>query len=92
MKTINFKELVISLDVAKTKKQTMDVREQFANILYTHVNGIAAHSLAMTIYRSDGALDISDEDANFINAVSAQFCTPAFIDAINNQLNKEEKQ
>ena len=91
MKTINFKELAISLDVAQTKKQTVDAREQFANILYTHVNGIAAHSLAMTIYRSDGAVDVSDEDANFINAVSAQFCTPAFIDAINEQL-KEVKQ
>jgi hypothetical protein len=91
MKTINFKEFVLSLDIAGTKKQTVDVREEFANILYSRVNGIAAHSLAMAIYRSDGALDITDEDAKFINAVSAQFCTPAFIDAINEQLNKEEK-
>ncbi|GHT62763.1 hypothetical protein FACS189451_07890 [Bacteroidia bacterium] len=91
MKKINFKEFTIKLDIAGTKKQTVDVREAFANILYSRVNGIRAHSLSITIYRSDGILEITGEDAELIGAVAAQFCTPAFIDAINEQLNNQEQ-
>jgi len=86
MKKINFKEFVLPLDIAGTKKQEKDIRESFANILYTNVNGIKAHSLAMSIYKSDGLLEVSGEDAELIKAVAGHFCTPAFIDAINEQL------
>jgi hypothetical protein len=89
MKTINFKEFVLALDIARTKKQTVDIREVFANIIYTRVNGIKAHSLSMMIYRSDGIVEITDEEAELIKTVSGQFCTPAFIDAINEQLENK---
>jgi hypothetical protein len=95
MKAINFKEFVMSLDVAQTKKQTFDVSEVFANILYARANGIQAHSLAFMIYKSEGKLEITDDEARIIIAVAQQHCTPAFIDGITAQLNEnnlEEKQ
>lgn len=91
MKKIDFKNFTIPLDISGTKKQTADVREAFANMLYTRTNGIRAHSLAMAIYRSEGILEVTGEDAELISATAAQFCTPAFIDAINEQLNNQEQ-
>ena len=88
MKTINFKEFVIALDVAQTTKRTVDVREVFANILYARANGIQAHSLAFMIYKSEGKLEITDEEERIITAVAQQHTTPAFIDGIMVQLNE----
>jgi hypothetical protein len=88
MKTINFKDFVISLDVAQTKKQMVDVREVFANILYARANGIQAHSLAFMIYRSEGKLEVTEEEERIIIAVAQQHTTPAFIDGIMEQLNE----
>ncbi|GHS95374.1 hypothetical protein FACS1894207_4600 [Bacteroidia bacterium] len=95
MKTINFKEFVLSLDVAQKQKQTIDVREVFANILYARANGIQAHSLAFMIYKSEGNLEITGDEERIIIAVAQQHTTPAFIDGIMAQLNEnnlEEKQ
>jgi hypothetical protein len=95
MKTINFKEFVISADVAQMKKQTIDVSEVFANILYARATGIQAHSLAFMIYKSEGKLEVTEEEAKIIIAVAQQHTTPAFIDGIMAQLcdnNLEEKQ
>lgn len=85
MKTVNFKQLDIYEDIAKRNKKTVDVSEVFANIIYQRTTGIRAHDLAMRIYR-EGEIGISAEDEQMIISVANQFCTPAFIDAINEQL------
>jgi hypothetical protein len=85
MKKIDFKQFDIYEDIARRSKKTVDVSEVFANIIYQRTTGIRAHELAMRIYR-EGEIQIDGEDEQLIISVSHQFCTPAFIDAINEQL------
>lgn len=89
MKKINFKEIEIFADISRTKTFTGDGREEFANLLYTGCNGIAAHALALKIYQSDGAIEVSEAEEAMILAVAEQRCTPAFIDGIQKQLKTE---
>ncbi|WP_418989164.1 hypothetical protein [Alistipes sp.] len=89
MKKINFEKIEIFTDVSKTKTFTGDGREEFANLLYTGCNGIAAHALAFKIYESRGAIEISEAEETLIMGVAEQRCTPAFIDGIKKQLNEE---
>jgi hypothetical protein len=86
MKRINFKELSVYTGVAKREKATGDSRESFANVIYTCLSGIRAKNLALNIFNSDGEIELSDEDVNLIRSAANTYCTPAFIDAINEQL------
>ncbi|MDL2243531.1 hypothetical protein LJB84_01660 [Bacteroidales bacterium OttesenSCG-928-J19] len=90
MNKVNFKELSIYTGIAKKKKMSGDARETFADILYSQCNGIRAKNLAMKIFNSDGEMEVSPEDINLIRFTADNFCTPAFIDAINEQLNRED--
>ena len=91
MKTINFKEFGLFTGISKKEKRTVDVRESFANVLYCQTNGIKTHSLAFKIYNSEGEIAVDEEEAGLISLVADQYCTPAFIDAINEQLNIDEQ-
>ncbi|MDR0937995.1 MAG: hypothetical protein LBN29_01380 [Mediterranea sp.] len=91
MKTINFMQFALFMDIAKTREQVSDVREAFANILYSQVSGIRAHDLAFKIYRSNGAVEIDGEDSALLRSVAARYCTPAFIDALEGQLKDKEE-
>lgn len=88
MKRINFKEIEIFTDISKSKTFTGDGREEFANLLYTGCNGIAAHALALKIYQSEGAVEITEAEETIIMSVAEQRCTPAFIDGIRKQLEE----
>jgi accessory colonization factor AcfC len=85
MKKINFKQFGIYEDIAKRSQRTIDISEVFANIIYRQTTGVRAHELAMRIYR-EGEIQIGSEDEQLIVSVAHRFCTPAFIDAINEQL------
>jgi hypothetical protein len=90
MKKVNFKQFGLYEDIAKRSRKTVDVSEVFANIIYQRVPGIRAHELAMRIYR-DGEVAVGSEDEQIILQVANQFCTPAFIDGLGEQLNTEEE-
>lgn len=89
MGKINFKEIEIFTDISQTKTFTGDGREEFANLLYTGCNGIAAHALALKIYQSEGPIEISEAEETIIMGVAEQRCTPAFIDGLRKQLKTE---
>lgn len=91
MKKINFKSLEIYSDISKSKKISGDARESFANILYTQANGIKMHALAMKIYKSEGSVPYTDEEVSIIENVSNRYCTPSFIDGVQEQLNNQEQ-
>lgn len=80
-KTINFQRLEIFDDVAHSSCTVVDAREQFANVVYRMGNGIAAHALALKIYRSDGPTEYDDAEVALIRRF-AERCAPAFIDAM----------
>lgn len=90
MNTLNFKELEIYTDISKTKKVKGDARESFANIIYTQANGIKMHALAMKIYNSEGEISFSDEDMQIIMDIANRYCTPSFIDGLNQQIKNTQ--
>lgn len=87
MSSINFKEFPIFRDIKHEKTSYVDIREDFANVIYMNVCGIRAHSLAMRIYRSDGVLELSDDEVKIVVDAANKYCLPAFIDSLNLQIN-----
>lgn len=87
MVKINFKQFGIYKSISRKEKVVGDVRESFANLLYTQINGIRAHTLASKIFQSDGAEEYSAEDVALIQKVASEYCIPAFIDGLNEQIN-----
>ena len=94
MKRLNFKEFSMPSGISRTNWLTVDVREQVADLLYTHANGIKAHRLAFKILDSTGEERYGDEEAGLIKSVVEQYCLPCVIDGLNELLqagnNKNE--
>lgn len=89
MRTINFKEFKLPIGISQSKVRIIDAREGFADLVYMNINGIAAHSLAFKIYRSEGAIDFTDSELVMIRRVAEGFATPAFIDGLINQSDNQ---
>lgn len=83
MKKINFKELSVYTGISKKEKVTGDARESFANVIYMHLSGIRAKNLALKIFNSEGEIELADEDVAIVRMAADTYCTPAFMDAIN---------
>lgn len=86
MTRLNFKEFTVFTGIGRKGGRTADVREEFADVIYTRVNGIRAHALAMKIYKSEGAEEYTDEETRLIRGMAERYCTPAFIDGLREQL------
>lgn len=87
MKKINFKEFPMKKGLSSNDNTIIDIREEFANIIYNNVNGIAALTLAQKIYKSDGELEIDDDEESIIVNVVDQFCIGRLIDSLHSVLN-----
>lgn len=92
MPKINFQQFKVYASITRKNVQTIDAREQFADMIYTHVNGIRAHALAMKIFKSDGETEYSKEEVQMIRSVAEQLCVPGFIDGLNEQLNNPKTE
>lgn len=90
MKKINLKSIKVYLDINKENSITSDLRLDFANLLYVNVNGIAAHDLAFRLYKSEGDIEITEQEENILLETVETYCVPAFIDAIKEQLNNTQ--
>lgn len=88
MKKIDFQNFPLIGDFKKTKTVVTDVREDFANLVYTKVPGIAALELSRKIYNSEGETEYSDEEMELISKVVVQLTTPAFFDSFSNIMSK----
>ncbi len=68
------------LDITQEKTQIVDVSRDLADTIYKNANGIMAHDLAFRIYRSEGQLELTDDElaflASFLNST-----TPIFQDS-----------
>lgn len=85
---IDFKHFTVPTGINGLHKQTGDARESFADIIYTMVNGIRAHALAMKIYKSDGAVEYTDDEVRLMKGLAERYCTPAFIDGLRAQIQE----
>ena len=91
MKKINFKEFGYYTDIARRQQVKCDIRREISNLLYTKVQGIVAHNLAFTIYKSEGDFEITDEEAQILTRVFEHSTTGMFIDGLLAQLNENPK-
>lgn len=83
---IDFEHFTVPTGISGSGTRTGDARESFADVIYTRVNGIRAHALAMKIYKSEGAEEYTDEETRLIRGMAERYCTPAFIDGLREQL------
>lgn len=88
MVKLNFQRFSVPTGISGEHRRTGDARESFADIIYTNMNGIRAHALAMKIYRSEGAEDYTDEEVLVMTRLAERFCTPAFIDGLRAQIKE----
>lgn len=89
MKTINFKEFKLYVNIEKTDYIVKDIKNEFANMLYVAANGLAAHALAFKLYNSeDGVIELNDQEIQLLTQLVEQNCVPSFIDSFRDVLNK----
>ena len=84
---INFEKVEVFANLAKTKATIMNIKEGFADAIYTQGQGIACHALALKIYNSKGEEEYSDKEAELISRCS-ELCTPAVMDGIQAAITK----
>lgn len=89
MAKLNFKSFFVYTSVSKKTKKKIDVRETFADLLYTGVNGIRSHALALKIFQSEGETEFTDEEVALIRNTAETKCIPGFIDGLIEQIEKE---
>lgn len=94
MAKLNFKHFSKYTGISRQKKETGDVREEFADLVYCRVGGIKAHTLAFRIYESQGEEEYSEGEVDIIRRVAENFCLPGVIDGLYEQLdiNKDIKE
>lgn len=88
---INFKEIKIYKDIAKTKVAVLDIQEEVANDLYEKGQGIGFHALALKIYNADGEIELDEKEYGLLMAYANQMCTPAIIDALQSLGNNKNE-
>lgn len=91
MSRINFSRFGVYTGILRKEKETGDVREEFADLLYRNVSGIRSHALALKIYRSEGDTEYSPEEVRLIRGVAEAMCLPGFIDGLNEILENQTK-
>ena len=84
---INFEQLKVYTDIAKTNETVTNVKVQIADALYQNGFGIACHALALKIYNSQGECELTDEECQILMSFVEQKCTPMIIDAFKNAGN-----
>ena len=77
---INFKEFRMFVDITQENTRVVDVRREFADIIYKSVNGVVAHDLALRIYRTEGEIEVNPEEFGIMSQI-AESGTPIFNDS-----------
>lgn len=77
---VNFDELKVYTDLAKTRGVVQNVRTDFANLIYTNGRGIEDHALALKIYNGNNDTEYNDHEISIIKNFS-KICSPCVIDA-----------
>ena len=89
-KTIDFTSFKMFTDISQEETVISNQAREFADVVYKNLPGIAAHELAMRIYKSKGPIELSDEDLAILVPFVEQGFLPVFIDSF--KANLIEKQ
>lgn len=79
---IDFEKFSLFQGIDKKSVNVMNVKQVFADELYTRGQGIAFHALAFKIYNSDSETDYSENEYQLMVLFSEQCMSPNFIDSI----------
>ncbi len=79
-------------DLAKTDAVTTNIKEQLADNIYKHGQGIAHHALALKIYNSQGSCELTDDEFKLLMGFVEQKCTPMIIEAFKNLKDDADSQ
>lgn len=88
---INFEKVEVFTNLAKTKAAVIDIKEGFADAIYTQGQGIACHALALKIYNSKGEEEYDDKEVQLIG-VCSELCCPAVMDGIKSMIEKGKQE
>lgn len=88
MKTINFKSFKTFTDITQEHTTESDIRREFADLMYKNMNGIVAHDLALRIYRSEGPIELTEEEINLIREFISNG-TPIFQDSFESNIKEK---
>ena len=86
---IDFRKFRIYPGIDRQRSVEMDVRKDFADLIYQKGKGVAAHALALKIYNSTGGEEYGEEEVLLIRSYAESFGTPMFIDAVNEVMASE---
>ena len=89
-KTIDFTKFKMFTDISQEETVTSNQRIEFSDVIYKNVPGIAAHELAMRIYKSDGPMELSDADLNILLPFVEQAFVPVFVDSFKSNLIEKQ--
>ena len=84
MLKINFKEFKIKVSFNSNEYVSSDLRESFADLIYTKSMGFRGLKLAEKIYQSEGEIELDEKDEELFFMVVDEICTPQIVDAIYN--------
>lgn len=87
--TINFKEFRLFTDITQTETVVVDSRKELADLMYKNLNGIVAHDLALRIFRSEGEMELNEEEEMIVLRF-AEKTTPIFYDSLKMNLKKHQ--
>lgn len=81
MGRIDLSKLKVYNDLSRKNSTEIDIREEFANVIYRGFPGMQYHSLCHKIYDSMGEVELNDNECRLIKD-AASTCIPAVYDAI----------
>lgn len=92
LKYIDFKRFELFCGISKKECLVQDCRESFADIIYLNGTGVACSTLAMKIYKSEGATEYSDEEIALMKRFVEAYGSVALNDSFDMNIKEKEEQ
>lgn len=87
---INFEQFPLYTDITREFREAVDIKGSLANTIYMNVPGIAAHVLAEKIYKSEGEVELNNEEVELILQCAPLF-SGVFMDSFNDYLELKKQ-
>lgn len=91
-KCIDFKRFELFCGISRKECLVQDCREGFADIIYLNGTGVACSTLAMKIYKSEGATEYSDEEIALMKRFVEAYGSVALNDSFDMNIKEKEEQ
>lgn len=83
---IDFQHFKLFVDITHVDRLETDIRKDFADLIYKNANGVMALDLSMRIYRTEGPVELTEEELNFLN-IFVENTTPIFQDSFKENIS-----